>query len=353
MSTKNQRTKLFNLKEWLTLEDTSRHLSLLFDEEVSLADVLRLALDKRLILSVWFVNHTYARKGCVVPFSECKMRLLPSTEALSTLPDQRVFTHMELAAIYPTIKEHIEAGDFILTPDAIQLSDDQWLIQDEAVVSIDGVWDLSMVGAEVLDVEHRFQMETGGPEITLIHMDGAFVYRDGVYCELMDDFEDNEFSSGSKANLEFTKKRIKESQLDQKAADSLLENYRVQREKFLEQRKSENHLSRYFPAGGLPRDAVWVVKTSALRDFERSVRGFSGDAEKPLGKREETTLLNITGALLRLLLGKSPSGKAFSVFQDQTAVIDALLAEHEGKPGIAKRTLEEKFSAAKRSLSSS
>ena len=321
-----------------------------------MADLLRLALDKRLVLSVWFVNHTYARKGRLVPLPECKMRLFPSLEAMEKkilLPDQKLFTQVELVAIYPTIQAHIESGDLFLTPEAIHYAEDQWLIQDETVVSIDGVWDLPMVGAEMLDVEHRFQMETGGPEITLENLEGAFVCRDGVCCQLMDDFEDNEFSSGSKASLEVIRKRIEESELDEQAADALLEEYKIQRERFLEKRKSGIPLDHYFPAGRLPRDAVLVVRTSALRHFESSVKASSGDAEKPLGRREETTLLNITGALLGLLLGKSPSGKAFSVFQDQTAVIDALLAEHEGEPGIAKRTLEQKFSAAKRSLSSS
>jgi hypothetical protein len=169
----------------------------------------------------------------------------------------------------------------------------------------------------------------------------------------MADYEDNEFAKGSKADLEHIKMEINKASLDKKAADSLLETYRIQREEFLKRRKNEASSSHFYPAGGLPKDAVWVVRTSALRDFERSVKSAPGEVEKPLGRREETTLLNITGALLGLLLGKSPAGKAHSVFNDQTAVIDALLAEHEGKPGIAKRTLEEKLAAAKRSLSSS
>jgi hypothetical protein len=41
---------------------------------------------------------------------------------------------------------------------------------------------------------------------------------------------------------------------------------------------------------------------------------------------------------------------AFAVFSSQTSIIDALLAHHEGKPGIAERTLQEKFSEANRSL---
>ena len=72
--------------------------------------------------------------------------------------------------------------------------------------------------------------------------------------------------------------------------------------------------------------------------------------DKPLTQRAETTYLNIIGALLDLMLGKSPSGKPYSEFRSQEAIIDALLAHHKGKPGIAERTLAEKFAAAKRSL---
>ncbi|MGZ8927958.1 MAG: hypothetical protein ACXW03_05825 [Methylobacter sp.] len=71
------------------------------------------------------------------------------------------------------------------------------------------------------------------------------------------------------------------------------------------------------------------------------------------GERAETTYLNIIGGLLGLMLGKSPAGKQQSVFDNQAAIISALLGHYEGKRGIAARTLEEKFAAAKRSLSSS
>lgn len=71
---------------------------------------------------------------------------------------------------------------------------------------------------------------------------------------------------------------------------------------------------------------------------------------KPLSDRAETTYLNIIGAMLALMLGKSPAGKPQSIFDNQAAIIDALLGHYEGKPGISKRTLEDKFAAAKRSL---
>lgn len=84
--------------------------------------------------------------------------------------------------------------------------------------------------------------------------------------------------------------------------------------------------------------------------------GGCGSEDKPLASRAETTYLNIIGGLLALMLGKSPAGKPQSVFNDQTAIISALLAhygegsEQKTKQGITKRTLEEKFAAANRSL---
>ncbi|MBK6556686.1 MAG: protein kinase [Comamonadaceae bacterium] len=68
------------------------------------------------------------------------------------------------------------------------------------------------------------------------------------------------------------------------------------------------------------------------------------------GARAETTYLNIIGGLLGLMLGKTPAGIAQSVFQNQAAIISAMLAHHSGKPGISDTTLEQKFAEANRSI---
>lgn len=51
-------SRLFKLKEWLLVPETAQYLSTLFNEEVKNTDVLQLALDKHVTLSVNFVNHT-------------------------------------------------------------------------------------------------------------------------------------------------------------------------------------------------------------------------------------------------------------------------------------------------------
>jgi hypothetical protein len=82
-----------------------------------------------------------------------------------------------------------------------------------------------------------------------------------------------------------------------------------------------------------------------LRAMERSTA--SGT---PLGPRSETTYLHILGGLLTLLLGTSPSGRRYSSFASQEAIISALIAHHGERLGIAERTLQAKFAAARRAL---
>lgn len=69
-----------------------------------------------------------------------------------------------------------------------------------------------------------------------------------------------------------------------------------------------------------------------------------------LSERSELTYHNIIGALVNLMLDYSPAGKPLSVFKSQAAIVNAIVARHEGVMGLGKRTLDEKFAAAKRSL---
>lgn len=75
------------------------------------------------------------------------------------------------------------------------------------------------------------------------------------------------------------------------------------------------------------------------------------NSNRKVSDRSETAYLHIIGAMLNLLLGHSPSGKPHSVFRSQSAIVDALIAYNKELSGVSKRTLDEKFAAAKRSLS--
>lgn len=67
---------------------------------------------------------------------------------------------------------------------------------------------------------------------------------------------------------------------------------------------------------------------------------------RPLGERAETTYLNIIAALMELLLPSPGDSSPAPRFRRQADVIEALLARHEGKPGLSQRTLQAKLAAA-------
>ena len=73
----------FPLKEWLTLDRAARHLSAVFQEEVTEADILRFARQKHLTLSVYFPNLTKAKPGQIVRYPR---RELEASLAKSNLP---------------------------------------------------------------------------------------------------------------------------------------------------------------------------------------------------------------------------------------------------------------------------
>lgn len=356
MQARPKPSRLFSLREWLSLDDAAKHLSIVFGEEVTRADVLRLALDRRLTLSVDFVNHADARKGRLVPLEQCPMMIM--TRSLPALTGKLPMIRMkgvlmgDIPNLDKEIRDGLESGDMVMVPQAIEYEDGHFLLLGKEVVSISGIWDLPMKGAEALDVEHLYQGETGGPEVTLAALDGAFVVRDGIVCQIQADFEDNEYQQGSMAHKDKIEERIAREKLTDSQAEQLRREFTEQRRKFLEKRKAGSRAEHSYPAGGLPNDAVYVVRTTTLREFEQAILGGEQHTTRALGKREESTLLNIVGGLLGLLLGKTPGGKPQSVFGSQASVIDALVAAYDGKPGISTRTLQDKFAAAKRSLES-
>jgi len=100
----------------------------------------------------------------------------------------------------------------------------------------------------------------------------------------------------------------------------------------------------------LEKAEEWAKKTIAEMNVMRSeLESFKAQAEQQSvpNARAETTYLNIIGAMLELMKSPRPGRDS------DTAVIDEIERNYRDKPGISTRTLQEKFAAAKRSLSAS
>ncbi len=285
-------SKLFKLKRWLSLSESAKHLSTVLGDEVSVADLLRLALDGRLVLSVVFVNSAYGQI--------CKLFDRESAEWLEVPP---------LRSGRPPLRIPKGGAVVFIAPDGREYQ----CCGAPIPLENDEPYDLTMIGAERLSVQHAYQLEIGGPPAEWVAIDGAILAQSGNYFQLSGHFSENPYFDQSKLN------------------------------------KSWAHASNFYPAG-LPDDATIVVRPASLTNLTRSLEDADALLPQQLSVREQTSYLNIIAGLLDLMLGKTPSGKAQSVFTSQSAIISALTAHHHGKQGITQRTLEQKFAEARRSL---
>jgi hypothetical protein len=302
-------SKLFKLREWLTVADAARYLAIAFDEEVIEADVLRLALDGHLKLSVNFVNHAWAKCGQVVPWEGTEWLLVPPLRLAKTPAENhpqvkasaRTLTcPTKLQALLDKIPVD-ERAALLPIMKSIVIDDECYLNLSDEVTTIEGVWDLLMIGNERLDIEHEYQNQTGGPAVTLQGLDGAFVENlDGQIYQLQESLNDNEYQPGSIAELEHLKTKIVNENIKKSEAERLLNQHKEARKEYLEKREWQHKSDDYYPAGGLPKDSVLVVRTAALREFERKATETPEQgAEKPLSTTERNSLLTIIGIMAK------------------------------------------------------
>lgn len=263
--------KLLKLKDWLTVPEAARDLSILAGEAVTEADVLQFALDGRLTLSVRLVNRVTARQGKIVPPADVKI--------------------VELEDPYGNTYQGLQ--------ESVDLGNDRMLTFSTERSFIEGIWDLSMLGTERIDVEKRYQLLTGGPKVVLTNHNGPLVNRpDGTWWQLVDHVSEDKF----------------------------LKNF---------YKSPHDNPANYYAARALPSDAVLVVRTSALQDLVAFMSEPEPAMERPIGQRERDNLLVIIAALAKLakMNVAKPSAAA--------AAIEGEAARTGIRVGL--RTIEEKL----------
>jgi hypothetical protein len=90
----------------------------------------------------------------------------------------------------------------------------------------------------------------------------------------------------------------------------------------------------------------------AMRGERDSLRAMVDKANAP-GGRSEKTYLNIIGGLLALMLSKSPAGKPQSLFENQGAIISAMLAYYGHIRGMSDSNIEKIMADANKTLKDS
>jgi hypothetical protein len=202
--------KLSGLKKWLTLEDSAKYLSLLISEEVTTTDLLQLALQGDLSLSINLVNSYAAQTGPKVPVRDARLYSISTRwpgEGGKTfeLGKEELIGEKERSVFLDPLMESI-AKRYVRATDTTE--EDHWLFQKivkseaqsplansviffkgdalpdwsgvlefdrESVQRVSGLWDLSMVGSEALEVESLFYGDIDGPSVNWVRMCGVIL----------------------------------------------------------------------------------------------------------------------------------------------------------------------------------
>lgn len=294
--------KLFNLKEWLTVADAARHLSIVFGEELSEADVLQLGLDGHLRLSVYFVNGMTVQTGDEVRYDETTLK---SAYASGQYPKELLWveypTHIWMAELYPDwpIDKNAKTTMTLYSP---RISEGRFWNPSGEISFIEGVWDLPMIGAEINQIKHLYFQATDGTEVepqdfNSTFFEGVFVQKGSEICQLLELVERNECRYGSLASRARVEKYIAKKQLESDEAQKVWNEFNQARESLLEEIEADDVMKGYEPTKYFPEDAVIVVRPEALRELEQSINGGSKAQEKPMATSERNSLLTIIAAL--------------------------------------------------------
>lgn len=293
---------LYKLKEWFSLEDAAKRLSSGLAEPVSRDDVIQLVIEGHLPIS-WFARHVPAEQvaqSCFLYY------LLPPVFEKENRPQNYVGPVIWHGDYAYRAHENAKEGDVLRPYAGLSWSS---IHGEQVVEQIDGVYRLELDECGALnDWVHSLLTNTGGK---LISLDGYFVSdAKGTMWRILEHNPGGEYKT-----QDGTVRKVKPF---------------------------------YHPSGMFPDPAELVIRRADIEAFEARVAQGDQTIRPETGPRERQTLLNILAGLLGLMLGKTPAGKSQSVFGSQAAIIEALLAHYEGKSGITKRTLEEKFAQAKR-----
>lgn len=304
--------KIFKLKKWFTLKQAASYLSEAFEDEITEADIFQLADDKQLTLSVNFINSATAAIGKAVPVESAEIRILPSLNDFKTgrmdivmqddLPPD-IINILRKACAYQEVTE-LESdllGLFLseaftedclpvtpsfcgtLMPDKSNVIE----IDNDRTQSIEGIWDIPMLGGDQLIIKQNLLEHINGAELEWVSMSDTFLVTED-------------------------------------------------KQKWAALRDSAEK----FPTSELPADSAIVIRTTELQRF---IDSFT-DEPSPSPRSEDNNIKTIA-VLTKALADRLGSGYGSPDKPNLSRIYEEILSKHipEGAHGLAKSTVTERI----------
>lgn len=283
----------FKLKKWLTLKQTAKRLSDFFDEKVTTADCLQLALDGHITISALFQNGMYVIPAKVIKttqreqFSKFIRRTTDEGAYLGLIGEERFVTNSELDLEYEDIDRH---GDVFRIRH--------------------GIYDLPMLGSEKLDVMFELDLLEGRTPGSYSNMEGAFLDTPHGLVNLL---------------IPFNRWQLKSE------GDGVVRYFDTEKNKYVDF-SHEGYSSFLYPADSLDKYEL-VFRGENIDKFELM---YSDNHQQSLTLDDS---LLIIGTLLDVLKNAEPSSKRWKQ--------EALKAEMELRGiNISNRVIDDYFSNA-------
>lgn len=333
-----QMSKLLKLKTWLSLTDAAKNLSIMSEEEVTEADVLRFSLDGHLRLSIYFINDSKAKFGTIVPYEEV-LDLLSKKQwfhdILNNMNIEKQMRHLVADSLTSDAKaafiestglsfEHNKDDNSINKSEKAELlasfppldiffgtdiNEDDFFRPNGELTNIDGIWDLKMTGTGRAEIERRYQTITGGLSVFDADAAGIIVEnQSGDICQLQRSYKYHQFEPGTMVPVEVIKHHLAMTLFELKSEKEFLSLYKKHKEN-QEELSSE---PQYYPSG-IPEDSMLVVRTSALHDLHNKLSDENSEREKPLGTRERDNLL-------KTIIGMAIMGYGYDVKSKKSTI---------------------------------
>ncbi|WP_143703971.1 MULTISPECIES: hypothetical protein [Luteimonas] len=235
----------------MTVEEVAERLTMLADEPIKVADILALALDGHVVLTVNIVNGQSAKLGKLVPKESATFRLvpLPGQDGSKKIPDLAGFPvdgDRQQQDAWCKTNEKLLDG-LALIPNAQFIGEGGWYEFPPVISVIRGLWDLTMEGGERLDVIHSLQFEAGGGSVTDVNLEGVLLKdpNSDTVAWLHTHFSENEFCKDGNDRNKYP--------------------YGTE--------------SSYFPSGGLSEDMPLVIRSAEFSKLCKLVGTDPGDSD--------------------------------------------------------------------------
>ncbi|EBV1891817.1 hypothetical protein D9P64_13510 [Salmonella enterica subsp. enterica serovar Kibi] len=294
--------KLFKLKEWLTLEETSRRLTTSLQESVSVADCLQLALDGHIKISALIEKTKY---GVLCKEDGANNDLLSGF--IDSMKNNEKFTNefIKVAETSASAYSNLAGIEFRRYGGIFRIGA--------------GIYDLPMIGAERLDVLHLCSMLQNREPATFFCLEGAFLNHNDGFINIVEPFDIDHIEW----KVDFG---VKSGLFDNKHKIFIDEN--------------NYHIS-FYPADGL-RDVEFVFRRKNIEAFENSL------VDDDEGKKAITLegCLEVIGSMLDTLKSTSSKGKRWTQETLKSEMTDK-------RHSLSNRTIDDYFSQANKAYKSS